>query len=121
MLTREPVHSAHLARPQLAELRVNPEASAAYLTLVADTGLPLGTRIVEVHRDAANGRSGPIFALVREASGWEFLVFDSAGHPLATPAHCSGCHAGAPAAPVFGLSPAPKTPELNATSPRSFE
>jgi hypothetical protein len=120
-LTREPLHSAHLARPQLAELRVNPEAKAAYLGLVADGELPSGTCIVEVHRDAATGRSGPIFALVRAVTAWEFFVFDGAGHPLATPAYCSGCHAGAPAAPVFGLPLATKTSELNATAPRCLE
>jgi hypothetical protein len=109
-VTSEPVRSSHFVKPQLAEIRVNPEARAAYIALTVDSELPIGTRIVESHRDASTGKPGPILAVARTAQGWEFSRFDSAGQALddVAPSYCADCHAGARAAPIFGLVDDPR-------------
>lgn len=104
-VTSEPLRSAHFAKTQLAEIRVNPEARATYIALTVDTELPIGTRIVESHRDAVTGKPGPILAVVRTPQGWEFSLLDSTGRALGdqAPSYCAGCHEGARAVPIFGL------------------
>ena len=82
-VTSEPVRSAHFVKPQLAEIRVSPEARATYIALAVDSELPIGTRIVATHRDASSGKPGPILAVTRTAQGWEFAELDSAGQALA--------------------------------------
>jgi len=121
LLTQAPLRSQHLGRAHLAELRVSPEAVGAYRSLTPDTELPPGSFFVEWLRDAESGRPGPIFALERAPEGWRFWVLDARGQPEpgGAPGLCAGCHAGAPAPPLFGLpreglestAPVPRSPE----------
>lgn len=121
LVTAEAILSQHLGEPHLAEIRVSPEARQAYLELGAETTLPEGTWIVQWLRHARNGKRGPIFALERKSAGWEFWVLDPNGTVQRSGAlePCTGCHAAAPAPPVFGLprrdqestAPARRSPE----------
>lgn len=116
-----PLSSAHLGQPQRAELRVNPEARAAYLALVADTAFANGTWLVEFLSDAKSGLKGPIFALERRAGSWNYWELDAEGRVQAQGdlPFCANCHAGAPAAPVFGLPRSDLPQESNAAAARS--
>jgi hypothetical protein len=116
-----PVPSAHLGRAHRARIRVNPEASDAYRTLVADTAFADGTLLVEFLSDAKTGESGPVFALERRAGTWTFWELDAEGRVQETGQlpFCAGCHAGAPAAPVFGLPRSDAPLESNAAAGRS--
>jgi hypothetical protein len=104
-----------------AELRVNPEARASYLGLVTDTRFPDGTFLVEFLKDARTSASGPILAMERRAGAWSYWQLDPKGRVQAEGALplCAGCHAGAPAAPVFGLPRPTPTQESNAPAARS--
>jgi hypothetical protein len=115
------VPSAHLGRAQRAQVRVNPEASEAYRALVADTAFADGTLLVEFLSDAKTGESGPVFALERRAGSWTFWELDAQGRVQEAGAlpFCAGCHAGAPAAPVFGLPRSDVPLESNAAAGRS--
>jgi hypothetical protein len=118
-----PLLSAHLGRQQRAEIRVSPRARESYLALVADTQFAPGTWLVELLTDARTGAKGPILALERRADGWAYWELDAQGRARAQGAlaFCAGCHAGAPAAPVFGL-PRPSPPqESNAPAARSVK
>lgn len=122
-MSEHPLLSAHLGRPHRAEIRVNPEARAAYLALVADTQFADGTWLIESLKDAHTGAPGPTFALERRAGGWSYWELDSKGRVRAEGALplCAGCHAGAPAAPVFGLPRTVPPQESNATRARSLK
>ncbi|HWA73167.1 MAG TPA: hypothetical protein VG937_12550 [Polyangiaceae bacterium] len=121
LVSERPLPSAHLGRAQHARIRVNPEASEAYRTLVADTAFADGTLLVEFLGDAKTGKNGPILALERRAGTWTFWQLDAEGR-LQEKGYlpfCAGCHAGAPAAPVFGLPRSDVPQESNAAAARS--
>ena len=119
LVTAAPIVSQHLGRPHLAEIRVSPEAADDYRRLTPDTELSPGSFFVEWLRDASTARLGAIFALERTPETWRYWVLDARGVLVESGALalCAGCHAGAPAAPVFGL-PNPSE-ESTATVPRS--
>jgi hypothetical protein len=121
LASERPLPSAHLGRAHRAQIRVNPEASEAYRTLVADTAFADGTLLVEFLSDANTGANGPVFALERRAGAWTFWQLDAEGRVQETGAlpFCAGCHAGAPAAPVFGLPRSDVQLESNAPAARS--
>jgi len=118
-----PLPSAHLGRLHRAEIHVSPAARKSYLALVTDTQFAEGTWLVEFLKDARTGAKGPIFALERRSDGWAYWELDPQGRVRAEGAlaFCAGCHAGAPAAPVFGLPRTPSPQESNAAAARSVK
>lgn len=121
MVNEQPLLSGHLGRAHRAEIRVNPEARAAYLALVADTQFADGTWLVESLIDADTNSAGPTFAMERRAGNWVYWLLDAAGRVQAEGSLplCAGCHAGALARPVFGLPRTPPEQESNGTPARS--
>lgn len=101
----------HAAGRYLATVRVSPEAMEAYRRLVTGFSVPTGAWVVKFHRDAKSEEPGPVYAMHKAQSGWEFLVVDPGGAirergalPL-----CQRCHAEAVADHLFGVARA-KTP-----------
>lgn len=109
-LTAQPFSTQHLARDHWVEVRVSPSARASYLELGPDSELPDKTTIVELSRDAVTGKPGPVFALEQRSGTWWFWLLSSDGSVQrdgADVAPCAGCHAAAPAPPLFGLPRGP--------------
>ena len=118
-ITPRPFVSQHLGEPHLAELRVSPEAQAAYLALVPESSFGAGTVIVESLRNEKTGAPGPVLALERTESEWRYWRLGPAGNleQADASAACVRCHAAAPATPLFGLPRAelPSPPTAGAT------
>jgi hypothetical protein len=103
-VSARPFVSQHLGERHLAELRVNPEAQATYASLVPESSFAVGTVILETLRSEKTGAAGPVLALERTENDWRYWQLGPAGnleHADAALA-CAGCHAAAPAAPLFG-------------------
>jgi len=108
------VSRGHFAGRKKAETRMNAAARSVYGNLVSSSRFPVGSLLVEVHRDPSAG--GPIFAMVKrdpgffpEGGDWEYVVTDSEGwiEDRGAMALCARCHAEAKADWVFPL-PNPK-------------
>jgi hypothetical protein len=119
-ITEQPFTSQHLGERHLAELRVSPEAQPIYAALVPDSSFAQGSLVVETLVDPKTNARGPILALERTESDWRYWVLDARGvpEPNHSAAACAGCHAAAPAAPLFGAPrPAPPAPAATAGFP----
>ena len=100
----------HFAGHKKAEMRMNAVLEAVYGDLVSSSRFPIGSLLVEAHRDAS--AAGPIFAMVKRDPGyfpdggdWEYVVTDAEGwiEDRGALALCARCHAEAKADWVFSL------------------
>ncbi|MGC4090251.1 MAG: hypothetical protein QM756_20700 [Polyangiaceae bacterium] len=101
----QPFVSAHFTSGRAAEIRVNAESLQAYLDVVRDSHFDDGTLITEWLRPD-NRTPGSVLALELRGGSWHYWQVDLQGHgaELGDASPCQGCHAGALAAPVFGLA-----------------
>lgn len=105
-MSARPFSTQHLVREHSVEIRVSPGAAPHYLELGPDSQLPDRSTIVEFSRDAQTGQPGPTFALEQRSGKWWFWLLASDGSIQGSGtelAPCAGCHAAAPAPPLFGL------------------
>jgi len=100
----------HTDTPPYAVVRVSPEGSSAYASLVVDTVVPTGTVVVMGHQSRDGKVPGPFYVMEKGDAGWGYLALSSDGTPLAIDqGRCAGCHANAVSDALFG-PPRPKTP-----------
>ncbi len=86
------------------EVRVGPEqAQTAYESWTAGSEMPVGTTLIATHHDRRRGRTGPIYAMRKEKSGWDFAVLSTTGMRERVPVDlCERCHVEAGADHIFG-------------------
>jgi hypothetical protein len=92
------------------EVRISPEALAAYRALVPGTALPVGTTAVAFHR-TPDGVPGSVYAMIKLRDGsWDFVVAEPDGALVARGALplCASCHDAARADHLFGVPVAPR-------------
>jgi len=93
----------HPGAGERCQIRVSPDARAAYGALVADSVLPSGSVVAAFHSNSA-GDSGPVFVMAKGESDWTYLALDPEGRPLGLGSDgCAGCHANGVADRLFGL------------------
>jgi hypothetical protein len=111
-LTIKPfVNRGHDRERGFADLRVSSFARDAYIGLVSDSVLPEGSLVALVFCDETRTAQRSVYAMQKDANGWQFLALDAAGRPdpEVDLAACVRCHEGAPADDLFGL---PRSAEL---------
>lgn len=65
--------------------------------------MPAEATLVATHHDQRRGRPGPIYAMRKRATGWDFAVLDEAGFRQNAPTElCERCHTEAGADQIFG-------------------
>lgn len=89
-----------------ALVRVTPEARERYQQHTLGTAFETGTTLVMLHRSRATRKPGPIHAMQRGKTSWEYLRLSPDGAIEARGALplCRRCHAEAPSDSVFGPS-----------------
>ena len=105
-LTTKPiVNRGHDGERGFADLRVSPLARDAYIGLVSDSVLPEGSLVALVFCDETRTELRSVYAMQKDANGWQFLALDTNGrpNPEVDLAACARCHEGAPADDLFGL------------------
>ncbi len=101
-------NTGHAGAGALAEVRVNPEARAAYEHLVKDSELKDGTLVALFHEQP--GGAGPVYVMEKVGGAWLFMTCRPDGTDLepaeptqGTRAHgCRGCHSEGVADWLFG-------------------
>lgn len=108
------ISRGHGGEHYLVEIRVTPAVLADYRTLVAGRRWPPGTAAAAFHRSRESGAPGSIYAMIKSADGWSYLVVDQGGR-IETGSGlqlCARCHADAPADSLFGAPAAPASAAL---------
>lgn len=120
-LTTKPfVNRGHDRERGFADVRVSPLARDAYIGLVSDSVLPVGSLVALAFCDETRTRQRSVYAMQKDANGWQFLALDAAGRPdpEVDLTACVRCHEGAPADELFGL---PRSAELAPPPPAPAE
>jgi hypothetical protein len=68
--------SGHFFGRYDADVFVGQAARASYASIAPGSSLPVGSIVVEVHTDH-DGKTGPVLAMEKGASGWTYLELDA--------------------------------------------
>ena len=114
-LTDRPYESlGHPPGHLLAEVRVSPEARAAYLGLEPASELPVGAVVAQFQHDPVADRPAGVFVMVKQTrEQWQFMALDAGGR-IRDPDRaqlCRRCHADAASDYLFGLPRPRPAPE----------
>jgi len=104
-------NNGHPGAGAVAVVRVSPEARGSYERLVRDSALPDGAVVALFHREAADGRPGPVYVMEKSGTSWRYLALRPDGTlPESAPEaarrageRCARCHADGVADALFGL------------------